>query len=65
MVVCAPAGSGKTALLRSWADVVGRERVAWVAVERGEREAQRFWLSLVEALSAAVAGAALVERFSP
>jgi LuxR family maltose regulon positive regulatory protein len=65
VVVCAPAGSGKTALLRSWADAVGGGRVAWVAVERGERDAQRFWLSVVEALSGAVGGAWLVERVSP
>ena len=64
-MVCAPAGSGKTALLRSWADAVGGGRVAWVAVERGERDAQRFWLSVVEALSGAVGGAGLVERVSP
>src|SRR6476619_1181078 len=65
VVVCAPAGSGKTALLRSWADAVGGGRVAWAAVERGERDAQRFWLSVVEALSGAVGGAGLVERVSP
>ena len=35
------------------------------AVERGERDAQRFWLSVVEALSGAVGGAGLVERVSP
>jgi LuxR family transcriptional regulator, maltose regulon positive regulatory protein len=64
-MVCAPAGSGKTALLASWAEAVGWERVAWVGVERGERDAQRFWLSVVEALSGAVGGARLVERVSP
>jgi LuxR family transcriptional regulator, maltose regulon positive regulatory protein len=64
VAVCAPAGSGKTALLRSWADAVGGERVAWVAVERAEHDAQRFWLSVVEALAGAV-GAGLVERVSP
>ena len=65
VVVCAPAGSGKTALLRSWAERSAGGRVAWVAVERGERDAQRFWLSVVEALSGAVGGAGLVERVSP
>jgi LuxR family transcriptional regulator, maltose regulon positive regulatory protein len=51
-VVCAPAGSGKSVLLRSWveAERPGR-RVAWVSVERGERDPQRFWLSVVEALA--------------
>ena len=49
-VVCAPAGSGKTALLRSWAATL-TEPVAWVAVERSERDAQRFWLHLIDALA--------------
>ena len=53
LLVCAPAGSGKTELLR----VVGRQRgpgdrVAWVSVERGEQDAQRFWLGVVDALAA-------------
>src|SRR6201989_1087542 len=65
VVVGAPAGSGKTALLRSWADAVGWARGAWGAVERGERAARRFWRSVVEALSGAVGGAWLVERVSP
>jgi LuxR family transcriptional regulator, maltose regulon positive regulatory protein len=65
MLLCAPAGSGKTALLRSWVEAVGWERVAWVSVERGERDGQRFWLALVEALAGAVSGAGLVERVSP
>jgi len=50
-VVSAPPGSGKTALLRSWIGAAGlAERVAWVAVERGERDPQRFWLSVADAL---------------
>ena len=57
VVVCAPAGSGKTVLLRSWVEAAGlRDRVGWVSVERGERDAQRFWLSVIDALAAAVAG---------
>jgi LuxR family maltose regulon positive regulatory protein len=55
-VVCAPAGSGKSVLVRLWSDADGvPDRVAWVSVERGERDAQRFWLSVVDALSRAVA----------
>ena len=54
LLVCAPAGSGKTVLLRSWAQSEGRaERVAWVSVERGERDAQRFWLGVIDALAGA------------
>ena len=62
-LVCAPAGSGKTVLLRSWAAETN-EPVAWVTVERGERDAQRFWLQLIDAL-ADTAGDELVERVSP
>ncbi len=62
-LVCAPAGSGKTVLLRSWA-AEADEAVAWVTVERGERDAQQFWLSLIDALADA-AGDEVVERVSP
>jgi LuxR family transcriptional regulator, maltose regulon positive regulatory protein len=62
-LVCAPAGSGKTALLRSWAAQTD-EPVAWVSVERGERDAQRFWLQLISALADA-AGDDAIERVSP
>jgi len=62
-LVCAAAGSGKTVLLRSWAAETD-EAIAWVTVERGERDAQRFWLHLIDALADA-AGDELVERVSP
>ncbi|MGH2860728.1 MAG: AAA family ATPase, partial [Solirubrobacteraceae bacterium] len=49
--VSAPAGSGKTFLVRSWiaAEDLG-ERVAWVSVGRGERDPPAFWVSVIEAL---------------
>ena len=51
VLVCAPAGSGKTMLLRSWIQASGRpDRVGWVSVRRGERDAQRFWVSVIDAL---------------
>ena len=50
-VVSAPAGSGKTMLIRSWIEDAGlSDRVAWVSIDRGERDAQRFWLSVVDRL---------------
>ena len=61
LLVCAPAGSGKTVLLRSWAEGLA-DRVAWVSVDRGEEDAQHFWLSVVDAVAAAVGGERLVER---
>jgi LuxR family transcriptional regulator, maltose regulon positive regulatory protein len=62
-LVCAPAGSGKTALLRTWATHTG-QAVAWVAVERGQADAQRFWLDVIDALAGA-AGEDVIERVSP
>jgi len=59
--VSAPGGSGKTVLLHSWiADSGLAGRVGWVAVRREERDFQRFWVSVAEALRATVAGSELV-----
>ena len=60
-VLSAPAGSGKTILLRSWIAEAGLgERAAWVSVHGEERHPQRFWISVADALRATVAGSALV-----
>ena len=51
VVVSAPAGSGKTFLVRSWIAAEGLgECTAWVSVERQERDAPAFWLSVLESL---------------
>jgi LuxR family maltose regulon positive regulatory protein len=65
--ISAPAGSGKSVLLRSWIDEAGiEERVGWVSVEREERrDPQRFWLALVGALRGTGAGARLVREVTP
>src|SRR5713226_8497747 len=61
-VVSAPPGSGKTFLLRSWRDQAELgQRLAWVTVERCERYAQRFWLSVVAELRN-VCGDSFVEK---
>ena len=54
VLVCAPAGSGKTMLMRSWIEAAGLDRVGWVSVERGEHDAQRFWLAVIDALARAI-----------
>ena len=60
-IIAAPAGSGKTSLLRAWADGPDRAyRLAVVQVRRGQDDAQDFWLALLNAVrhaSGATSGA--------
>src|SRR5215467_5893173 len=64
-VVSASAGSGKTVLLRSWISGAGVAGcVAWVPAGRGERDPQRFWLSVLAALRQTAAGSALVRELT-
>ena len=64
-VVSAPAGSGKTVLLRSWLGQAGLDgRAAWVPAGRGERDPQRFWVSVAGALRQTSAGTGLVQAVS-
>jgi len=50
-VISAPAGSGKTSLLRAWASRPGQPRpFALVQVQRGQQDAQQFWLTLLDAI---------------
>jgi LuxR family maltose regulon positive regulatory protein len=50
-IISAPAGSGKTSLLRAWAGRPARaHRVAFVQVRRDEQDAQVFWLALLNAV---------------
>jgi LuxR family maltose regulon positive regulatory protein len=59
--VSAPAGSGKTLLLRTWIGEAGLAgRAAWVPVQGEERDPQRFWLFVLGALRNTAAGAKLV-----
>ncbi len=52
VLVCAAAGSGKSILVRSWVETAGlQDHLAWLSVERVERDAQRFWVSLVDAVA--------------
>jgi LuxR family maltose regulon positive regulatory protein len=54
-IISAPAGSGKTSLLRAWADRPGQDRrVAFMSVRPGQHDAQLFWLALLGAVRAAV-----------
>jgi LuxR family transcriptional regulator, maltose regulon positive regulatory protein len=61
-VVSAPAGSGKTVLVRSW---IGAAKLAdsagWVAAGPDERDPRQFWLAVVAALRRTVPGSELVQ----
>ena len=50
-VISAPPGSGKTSLLRAWAErAAGLRRVAFVSVERDQQDAARFWGAVLDAV---------------
>jgi LuxR family transcriptional regulator, maltose regulon positive regulatory protein len=50
-VISVPAGSGKTPLLRAWAYRPGQpHRLAVVQAQRGQPDAQQFWLALLRAV---------------
>jgi len=53
-VISAPAGSGKTSLLRTWAERAGQDhRIAFMSVRPGQQDAQMFWLTLLAAVRSA------------
>jgi LuxR family transcriptional regulator, maltose regulon positive regulatory protein len=53
-LISAPAGSGKTSLLRAWADGPGQPyRLAVVQVRRDQQDSQQFWLAVLGAIRAA------------
>ena len=59
--IAAPAGSGKTFLLSSWAAECGRaDSTAWVSVRGGERDPQQFWILVADALRETTPGSKLV-----
>lgn len=65
-LISAPAGSGKTVLLRSWIAAESlASRTAWVTIERGEHDPQRFWLQVVDGLRAIADADELVEPRTP
>ncbi len=62
VLVCAPAGYGKTAALADWARRSGRP-VAWLSLDTGDNDPVRFWRHVVAAVGPARPGAA--ERVLP
>jgi LuxR family maltose regulon positive regulatory protein len=57
VLVCAPAGFGKTTLLADWARG-GRRSVAWLALDVDESDPARFWRYVVAALDRVRSGIA-------
>src|ERR1700684_3450179 len=54
-LISAPAGSGKTSLLRAWADGPGQPyRLAIVQVRRDQQDSQQFWLAVLGAIRQAL-----------
>ncbi|HKQ02782.1 MAG TPA: LuxR C-terminal-related transcriptional regulator [Actinomycetes bacterium] len=50
-ILSAPAGSGKTSLLRAWANRPGQPHgLAVLQVQRDQHDAQQFWLALLDAV---------------
>jgi LuxR family transcriptional regulator, maltose regulon positive regulatory protein len=61
-IISAPAGSGKTSLLRTWADRPDQpHRLAVMQVQRDQNDAQQFWLALLSAVRQASAPASRAE----
>src|SRR5262249_62359707 len=52
ILVCAPAGSGKTALLAHWARS-GDRPMAWLSLDAADNDPARFWRHAVAALGRA------------
>ena len=62
VLVCAPAGYGKTVLLAEWVRR-GRHPVAWLSLDAGDNDPARFWRHTVAALDRARPG--IGERMGP
>ena len=62
VLVCAPAGYGKTVLLADWARH-GRQPAAWLSLDAGDNDPARFWRHAVAALDRARPGTG--ERVAP
>jgi LuxR family maltose regulon positive regulatory protein len=62
ILVCTPAGFGKTSLLAEWARAATHQ-VAWLSLDEGDGDPNRFWRYVAAALDRT--GVQLKERISP
>jgi LuxR family transcriptional regulator, maltose regulon positive regulatory protein len=51
IVVAAPAGWGKTSLLRDWCSAGEAPRAAWLSVDRDDNDPVRFWAHVIAAIA--------------
>ena len=51
VVVAAPAGWGKTSLLRDWCSAREVTRTAWLSVDRDDNDPVRFWAHVIAAIA--------------
>jgi LuxR family transcriptional regulator, maltose regulon positive regulatory protein len=49
-LVCAPAGSGKTSLVASWATEADGAAIAWLSLDRHDDDPGRLWAGILQAL---------------
>jgi LuxR family transcriptional regulator, maltose regulon positive regulatory protein len=56
VVVAAPAGWGKTSLLRDWCSAGEAIRTVWVSVDQDDNDPVRFWAHVISAIAAAHPG---------
>src|SRR5580692_5224190 len=65
-IISAPAGTGKTSLLRAWAEQPGHDcRIAFMTVRPGQHDMQLFWLTMLGALQAAAGTGGSGARLPP
>jgi LuxR family maltose regulon positive regulatory protein len=55
-VVVAPAGWGKTTLIRDWRQRHARSATAWLSLDPADNDPVRFWTYLISALQTAIPG---------
>jgi LuxR family transcriptional regulator, maltose regulon positive regulatory protein len=56
VLLVAPAGWGKTALLCDWFSARETERTAWLSVDQGDNEPVRFWAHVIAAVNTVCPG---------
>jgi LuxR family transcriptional regulator, maltose regulon positive regulatory protein len=56
VVICAPAGWGKTCLLRDWRLADTASGTAWMSVDAGDNDPVRFWAHVIASVTSVSAG---------